>query len=176
MKFMNLIIEFLRTANLWVAIIGGAAGALFSQIFQVWFRRLGRPRLCFQTESKVPRRNAESCRVYLTDIFREGATEPLLKEDAMILQASSGGDSGPFESLSISRKLGRFFDIAFIDREKLLTVTSLQFKDRTNLVERLPPGTYEFRIVAAVPISIPFAEELRFSLMARARQSFRRSA
>ena len=67
----------------------------------------------------------------------------------MNLQASSGGDSGPFQSLSISRKLGRFFDIAFIDREKLLTVTSLQFKDRTNVVERLPPGTYEFRIVAA---------------------------
>ena len=34
MKFMNLIIEFLRTANLWVAIIGGAQAHSFHKFFK----------------------------------------------------------------------------------------------------------------------------------------------
>jgi hypothetical protein len=166
-------VEFLRSFvstnfSLIVWIAGAIAGAVIVEIIRFLFRWAGQPRLRFQIGTETPFviyaldatwirvrvhnrgwRNAESCRVYLTDIFRKGATEPTLKEDAMILQASSGGDAGAFQPLSVSRGFGRFFDIAFFDCEKLLTVTSLQFKDRTNVVERLPPGTYEFRIVAA---------------------------
>ncbi len=130
----------------------------------VWW--ITKPRLCFRTGRKVPLvihdldatwirvrvhnwgwRNAESCRVYLTDIFREGATEPILRKDAMILQASSGGDSGAFQPLSISRKFDRFFDIAYIaDHEPC---TSDEFKARTNNNPKLPPAIYEFRIAAS---------------------------
>jgi hypothetical protein len=93
-------------------------------------------------------RNAESCRVYLTDIFREDATEPILEKDVMILGASSGGDGDAYGPLSISRGFDRFFDIAFIPDRQELTVVSREFSARTK-GKTLPPGSYEFWIAAS---------------------------
>jgi hypothetical protein len=162
-------VEFLGSWDWRLMVLTAIIGGFITQLITLFVWWITKPRLCFRTGRNVPLviharnatwirvrvrnwgwRNAESCRVYLTDIFREGATDPILMKDAMILQASSGGDSGAFKPLSISRKFGRFFDIAFIaDHERLLTVTSDEFKERTNNNPKLPPGTYEFRIVAA---------------------------
>jgi hypothetical protein len=133
---------------------------------------MAKPRLSFQTASKIPFvivaprddsptgsatwirvrvinrgwRDAESCRVYLTDIFEEGAQEPILKDDAFPLWASAGGDGDPYAPLSISRGFGRFFDIAFIPGREL-RVASNEFWIRRRAA--LPPGTYEFWIAAS---------------------------
>src|SRR5262249_14099347 len=120
------------------------AGALVTQLITliialiIWL--ITRPRLTFETGPEIPFvlvaprtdsptgsatwirvrvknwgwRDAQSCRVYLTDIIREGERVPILKEDAMTLWASTGGDGDYRAPLTISRGFRRYFDIGFI--------------------------------------------------------------
>jgi len=166
------------TANsVWLVVISAIIGGFISQLITGFIWWMTKPRLKFQTASKIPFvivapladdptaigkatwirvrvdnrgwRNAESCRVYLTDIFiSEDEEEPIiLRHDAMPLWASAGGDGDPYAPLSISRKFGRFFDIGFISDGKLM-VASKEFPSRWR--DPLPlPGIYNFGIAAS---------------------------
>jgi hypothetical protein len=126
-----------QDASLTWLFIAGVVGAFASQFIIFVGRLITKPRLTLQVGSTVPfviqgptdtsptgstwirirvknkgRRNAESCRVFLTDVFKKGKKEPILKQDATMLGASSGGDSGAYNPITISRKFGRFWDIA----------------------------------------------------------------
>jgi hypothetical protein len=160
--------------SVWLIVISATIGGFISQFITEFIRWMTKPRLRFQTASKIPFvivapladdpttigkatwirvrvhnrgwRDAESCRVYLTDIFREDKEESILKDDAFPLWASAGGDGDPYASLSISRRFGRFFDIGFITNRQL-TVASKEFPIRRR--EPLPPGTYKLGIAAS---------------------------
>jgi hypothetical protein len=147
----------------WQTVLGGIISLSLAGLF----RWITKPRLRFQIASSIPfvlvgprhdsptglatwirvrvhnrgLRNAESCRVYLTDIFREGQEEPILKEDAMPLWASTGGDRDEYAPLSISRKFGRFFDIGFIPPDRQLVVASDEFSIRRRQ-QPLPPARF----------------------------------
>jgi hypothetical protein len=104
----------------------------------------------------------------LTDITREGDKEPILKDDAMPLWASAGGDGKPFEGLTISRGFRRFFDIAFVPSpishsthatvksdagiEKTFSVDHLELASPEFWIrhpDSLTPGSYTIRIAAS---------------------------
>jgi hypothetical protein len=154
----------------WQMIASAFAGAAISQLIGGFFQWVTKPRLIFETGPEIPfvlvapcedsttgsatwirvrvknwgLRDAQSCRVYLTDIIREG--DSILKEDAMVLWASAGGDGNAYAPLTISRGFGRFFDIGYIPNIDL-KVASKEFMIRH--AQPLPPGTYKFRIAAS---------------------------
>jgi len=155
-------------------LVTGFLGGLVSQSVTFLTRYFTRPKLRFEVGSTAPFviqgptdtsptgstwirirvenkgwRNAESCRVYLTDVFKEGRQEPILKQDAMMLGASSGGDSGAYEPITISRKFGRFWDIADTRGRDELHVTSQEFVYRNTTQAPLPIGTYDFWLAAS---------------------------
>jgi hypothetical protein len=163
-----------KDASLTWLLITLVIGGLVSQSIGFAVRCITRPKLRFQVGSTAPFviqgptdksptgstwirvrvdnrgwRNAESCRVYLTDVFKEGQTEPILKQDAMILGASSGGDAGAYLPMTISRKFGRFWDIADTRGRDELYVTSSEFFNRNMTRAPLPIGTYHFWIAAS---------------------------
>jgi hypothetical protein len=160
-----------NSAWLWQMIATAIAGGVISQLITGLFRWVTKPRLELQTGSAIPfvivapregsptgsatwirvrvknwgRRNAESCRVYLTDITKEG--EPILKADPFPLWASAGGDGDYRAPLTISRKFSRFFDIGFLITDTELNVASDEFRIRRR--EPLPAGTYKLGIAAS---------------------------
>src|SRR5262245_9906358 len=112
----------------WQMIASAIAGGVISQLIVGLFHWVTKPRLELETGSAIPFvivaprdgsptglatwirvrvknrgwRNAESCRVYLTDIIK-GGYEPILEADAFPLWASAGGDGDPGAPLTISR-------------------------------------------------------------------------
>lgn len=167
-----------RDASLpWLLIsvlVTGFIGGLVAQFIAFAGRCITRPRLRFQVGSTAPFvmqgptdqsptgstwirvrvenrgwRNAELCRVYLTDVFKEGQREPILKQDAVMLGASSGGDAGAYLPITISRKFSRFWDIADTRGRNELYVTSREFLNRNTTRAPLPIGTYHFWIAAS---------------------------
>jgi hypothetical protein len=163
-----------KGASLTWLFITGVVGGFASQFIAFVGRWFAKPRLSFQIGSTVPFviqgptdksptgstwirvrvdnkgwRNAESCRVYLTDVFKEGKKEPILNQDAMMLQASAGGDGDAYKPITISRKFGRFWDIAETRGRDELYVASKEFWHRNTTQAPLPTGTYDFWIAAS---------------------------
>jgi hypothetical protein len=155
------------------AIAGAVVTRLITLIIALIVWVITKPRLTFETGPEIPFvlvaprkdsptgsatwilvrvkncgwRDAQSCRVYLTDIVREGERVPILKEDAMRLWASAGGDGDDgYAPLTISRGFFRYFDIGFIPATDL-NVASGEFGIRRP--QPLPPGTYKFGIAAS---------------------------
>jgi hypothetical protein len=173
------------SASWWISVIASALlGGIIAQLIAGAVRWTTKPRLRFHFGSKTPFvisaprddspsgsatwirlrvdnrgwRNAESCRVYLTDITRQDVKESIVTEDAFPLWSSAGGDGGgPYAPLSISRKFGRFWDVGFIPVCEL-KVASDEFWIRTRAA--LPPGTYAFRIAAAGTNFNPITTEI----------------
>jgi hypothetical protein len=107
-------------------------------------------------------RSAKSCRLYLIDLPKEGdkRDELILKDEAIPLWASNGGDDGVDAPLTISRGFGRYFDIAyFLDRDEL-KIPSSQCEVRTTA--KLAPGVYLFGIAASGAHPITAKIEIRF--------------
>jgi hypothetical protein len=157
------------------AFMGSLIGAFVYQCLSLLVRHARRPRLEFEIRSEEPfvvaathneasavqatwirariynsgRRSAKSCRVYLMDLTKEGVKrdELILKDEAMPLWASNGGDAGADAPLTISQGFGRYFDIAyFLDRDEL-KIPSSQCHVRTTA--KLPPGVYLFGIAVS---------------------------
>lgn len=155
--------------------MGALIGAFVYQCLSFLVRHARRPRLEFEIRSEGPfvvaamhheapaaqatwirvriynsgRRSAKSCRLYLMDLTKEGdkPDELILKDEAMPLWASNGGDDGVDAPLTISRGFGRYFDIAyFLDRDEL-KIPSSQCQGRT--IAKLPPGVYLFGIAVS---------------------------
>lgn len=164
-----------NATTLLLVIAGALVGGFISHGLSRFAKSRRRPRLEFQIGSEVPfivpaphsespmlratwirvrvrnhgRRDAKSCRVYLTDISKEGdkRDDVILKDDALALWASNGGDGGINAPLTISRGFARFYDIAyFLDRDEL-KVPSSQYDARTTA--KLAPGVYLFGIAAS---------------------------
>jgi hypothetical protein len=188
------------------------AGALVTQLLAViialivWL--ITKPRLTFETGPEIPfllvapRHDSPTglarwirvrvknrgwrdahCRVYLTDIIKEGEKEPILKEDAIQLWASAGGEGrDPYEPLTISRGFSRFFDIGYIPGDDLTTSmirppkppppgTEFRSLNHLNLAsdefeirhpQPLPPGIYKFRIAASGTNFHPITRTVQF--------------
>jgi hypothetical protein len=160
-----------NSAWAWQMIASAVAGGVISQLIAGLFRWVTKPRLKLETGSMIPFvivaprkgsptgsatwirvrvknwgwRNAESCRVYLTDIIKEG--EPILKADAFPLWASAGGDGDYRAPLTISRRFSRFFDVGFLITDTELNVASDEFRIRR--AEPLPAGSYKLGIAAS---------------------------
>jgi len=198
----------MRANPLGIAIIGGIISQLI--LLFVWF--FTKPRLRLQIGSVVPFvlvarcahsptgwatwirirvknwgcRDAQSCRLYLTDIIKKGERELILKKDAMRLWASAGGDGDPYAPLTISRGFSRFFDIGFIPRlppssshatvksdldhppqgTKFWPVDHLSLASPEFWIrhpEPLPPATYKFRTAASGNNFHPATRKIRIS-------------
>jgi hypothetical protein len=185
-------LSWLAEDRVGTAIIGGVIAQLITLI--VWF--FTKPCLRLQIGSHVPLalvaatcaesptglatwirvrvknwgwRDAQSCRIYLTDVIRKGDREPILQKDALLLWASAGGDGKPFEGLTVSRGFSRFFDIAFVpsrnsDSTHATVKSHPDYPNKTFSVDHLelaspefwirypdslPPGTYTIKIAAS---------------------------
>jgi hypothetical protein len=165
----------MNAATLLMIVAGAIVGGFISHWLSLYAKSRRRPRLEFQTgseapfvvaaphnESPTPRmtwirvrvrnhgwRDAKSCRVYLTDLSKDGdkRDDVILKDDALALWASNGGDGDMNAPLTISRGFARFYDIAyFLDRDEL-KVSSSQYDVRTTA--KLAPGVYLFGIAAS---------------------------
>jgi hypothetical protein len=88
---------------------------------------------------------AQSDRVYLTDLTKNGTAEPMFKDDAVLLYASSGGDGNRTAPLTISPNFGRFFDLAASIGTDHFKIPNTEYYD----LEGYGPGTYRFRIAAS---------------------------
>src|SRR5262245_60477914 len=118
----------INSGGAWPMIASAVIGGIISQIITLIVGLLTKPRLRLQIGNVVPLlilaprpdsptgsatwirvrvknwgwRDAQTCRVYLTDVIKRGETEPILKKDAMTLWASAGGDRDHRDPLTIS--------------------------------------------------------------------------
>jgi hypothetical protein len=157
------------------AFIGGLIGAFVYQWISLFVRHRRRPRLEFQIRNEAPfivaamhnesptiqatwirvriynsgGRNAKSCRAYLMDLIKEGdkRDEVILKDEALTLWASNGGDDGINAPLTISRDFGRCFDIAYFLNRDEMKIPSSQYDLRTTA--KLAPGVYSLGIAVS---------------------------
>ena len=118
------------------------------QTCRIWGLRA--PARCSTAPQGASGTTSKGSRLKLKLVRRNRAGQDrFLKDDAVLLWASSGGDRGCVNApLTISRNFGRFFDLAaFLGR-----VTSYEFPNTESMKENVSgyePGTYRFGISAS---------------------------